>query len=138
MGCNNWNLLVDNHAEGNSGDGFHVSDGAWNTLTSNVSEDNTGHGFHLLDASNNAIDDNTALRSVRGIAVNDSVGNSVVNNLVKHNDYQGISVVAGSAGNVTVDNTSRNNGTDLFQDPSSQAAGNTFTDNTYKTSSGVS
>ncbi len=129
---------MDNHAEGNSGDGFHVSDGAWNTLTSNVSEDNTGHGFHLLDASNNAIDDNTALRSVRGIAVNDSVGNSVVNNLVKHNDYQGISVVAGSAGNVTVDNTSRNNGTDLFQDPSSQAAGNTFTDNTYKTSSGVS
>lgn len=131
------NTLADNISLENGRDGFEVWTGTGNSLSGNAAEENGGHGIHLLQTANSRVTYNASVRNDRGIVVNESASNDVTGNQVRHNNFEGISVVNGSAENLVAHNTSRTNGLDLFQDLSSQGAGNSFEENAFRTSSGI-
>lgn len=105
-------------------------------VENNVHNNSAGPGIHLSRVTDSAVKENNASNNERGIVLNDSDNNRILENTANDNTTYGIRLINDSTGNTISENTATGNGTfDLFHDAASTP--NTWRDNTCGTKSGA-
>lgn len=113
-----YDLLTNNTAQLNGGDGFLVNDtvlggggpiDSYNNITNSVSCNNTGYAFHLDGTDNDLLANNTGCNSSVGFYAEDSYSNTLRNNTAYGNVGEGF-YFTNMTGDTVTFNTARNNG----------------------------
>jgi len=104
------NIVVGNTITSNGVAGVSMDRSSGTVISGNIIKDNVGDGVSGSDSHYSIVSGNEIINNKRGIRLSDSSNNSIVENVVSHNSYNGIFLTSGSSYNVITDNRIACNG----------------------------